>query len=118
METIKSMEQLSSKSKQISLYNVLSGRIWDDNEKREWIDYFIHPDLKTEICKIIGSNLQGRKYDYSGLLAFALYNKYRHPLMERFILSTHNNKTRWEYIAGQDYNAEIATFRKWLRSTY
>ena len=117
METIETMKQLSEKLKQVSLYNVLSGRIWDD-EKREWIDYFIHPDLKSEICKIIGSNLQGRKYDYRELLDFALCNKYRHPLMTRFILSTYDNKTRWEYVAKQDYNAEITTFRKWLRSTY
>ena len=117
METIETMKQLSEKSKQISLYNVLSSRIWD-NEKREWVAYFIHPDLKTEICKIIGSQLQGRKYDYGKMLAFVICNKYRHPLMERFILSTHNDKTRWEYIAGQDYNAEIAIFRRWLRSTY
>ena len=117
METIESMEQLSAKSKQVSLYNVLSGRIWDDT-KRVWVTYFIHPDLKSEICKIIGSNLQGRKYDYSEILAFALYNKYWHPLMERFILSTHNNKTRWECVAAQDYNAEIAVFRTWLRKIY
>lgn len=117
METVETMEQLSAKSKQVSLYNVLSGRIWD-NEKREWIDYFIHPDLKTEICKIIGSQLQGRKYNYGEILAFALNNKYQHPLMTRFILSTHNNKTMWEYIAGQDYNAEIAVFRTWLRKIY
>ena len=117
METIETMEQLSAKSKQVSLYNVLSGRIWDDNE-RVWVTYFIHPDLKTEICKIIGSQLQGRKYDYGKMLAFVICNKYQHPLMTRFILSTHNNKTRWEYIAGQDYNAEIAVLRTWLRSTY
>lgn len=117
METIETMEQLSEKSRQVSLYNVLSGRIWDDT-KRVWVTYFIHPDLKTEICKIIGSQLQGRKYDYGEMLAFVTWNRYRHPLMERFILSTYDNKTRWEYIAGQDYNAEIATFRKWLRSTY
>lgn len=117
METIETMEQLSAKSKQVSLYNVLSGRIWD-NEKREWTAYLIHPDLKSEICKIIGSNLQGRKYNYGEMLAFVTWNKYRHPIMKRFILSTYDNKTRWEYIAGQDYNAEIATFRKWLRSTY
>ena len=42
METIETMEQLSAKSKQVALYNVLSGRIWD-NEKHEWTAYFIHP---------------------------------------------------------------------------
>ena len=82
METIETMKQLSEKSKQISLYNVLSGRIWD-GEKREWIVYFIHPDLKTEICKIIGSQLQGRKYNYGEMLAFVTRNRYRHPLMKR-----------------------------------
>ena len=117
METIETMEQLSAKSKQVSLYNVLSGRIWDDT-KRVWVTYFIHPDLKTEICEIIGSQLQGRKYDYSELLEFALYSKYQHPLMKRFILSTYDNKTWWEYIAGQDYNSELAVFRTWLRKIY
>lgn len=117
METIETMEQLSAKSKQVSLYNVLSGRIWD-NEKREWTAYFIHPKLKTEICKIIGSNLQGRIYNYAGMLEWAIVNKCKHPLMERFILSTHNNKTRWEYVAGQDYNSELAVFRTWLRKIY
>ena len=117
METIESMKQLSAKSKQVSLYNVLSGRIWDD-EKREWVTYFIHPNLKSEICKIIGSKLQGRIYNYADMLEWAIVNKYKHPLMERFILSTHNNKTRWEYVAGQDYNSELAVFRTWLRKIY
>ena len=115
METVRTMKELSSKSKQVSLYNVLSGRIWDD-QGRDWITYFIHPDLKTEICQIVSTNLQGRKYDYAGMLMWALVNKYKHPLMERFILTTYNGKTRWEYVAEQDYNSELATFRKWLRS--
>ena len=115
METIETMEQLSEKSRQVSLYNVLSGRIWDD-EKRKWIDYFIHPELKTKICKIIGAKLQGRKHYYAGMLMWALVNKYYHLLIERFILTTYDGKTRWEYVAGQDYNSELAAFRKWLRS--
>ena len=115
METIRTMEELSSKSKQVNLYSVLSGRIWDD-QGRDWVTYFIHPELRTEICKIISTSLQGRKYDYARILVWALVNKYRHPLMEWFILTTYDGKTRWEYVAGQDYNSELAAFRKWLRS--
>ncbi len=101
--TYKNIVNASKKerNKKISFGDIIAGKFF---HKEKGYTKFKIKDIKVdELLKVLG----GRKIKVSDIYFYIKHGS-NYGILGRLIFS----KNRWNYIAGQDYTAELATIRK------
>lgn len=105
--TYKNIQNAAKKTNQLTLNNLISNRFY--HKKLGWIKLNINDIDLDSLVSLIG----GRGYNYSSLIKDYIEWGSSYGILDRLIYST--DRKRWEYIAGQDYTAELNTIRKIFR---
>lgn len=117
----KKIKSLIKKTNQVSLYTILSGRIYTPG--KGWGTFKKSGELMLTVAELVADAVGGSGRTKEMIKENIIY--YPSSLIKRnswmserimFTINTHDKSIRCSYYAGQDYEAEIKSVRKHLKS--